>query len=127
MTAGWDAPHPQLEAADATQEVCRETEEIDVLLERLEHALDETHRIQGEVLELFRLMLADRRPRTSAIGEEYSLPPRIAFMVQEACETLRVSENTMYEVLRRGQIESVRLGRGYRIPRRALEAFMAGD
>ena len=104
-----------------------ETLEIDALLERLELALNETHRIQGEVLELFRLLLANSRARTSQAGEGYSLPPQIAFTVQEACELLRVSENTMYEVLRRGQIESVRLGRGYRIPRRALEAFVAGD
>lgn len=102
------------------------TDEMDALLERLEHALDETHRIQGEVLELFKLMLARSKARTSQAGEGYSLPPQIAFTVQEACELLRVSENTMYDVLRRGQIESVRLGRGYRIPRRALEAFMAG-
>jgi len=40
-----------------------ETLEIDALLERLEHALDETHRIQGEVLELFRLLLAKSRAR----------------------------------------------------------------
>jgi len=79
------------------------------------------------MLELFRLLLANSRARTSQAGEGYSLPPQIAFTAQEACELLRVSENTMYEVLRRGQIESVRLGRGYRIPRRALEAFVAGD
>ena len=103
------------------------TLEIDDLLGRLEHALNETHRIQSEVLELFKLMLARSRARTTQAGEGYSLPPQIAFTVQEACELLRVSENTMYDALRRGQIESVRLGRGYRIPRRALEAFMAGD
>ena len=103
-----------------------ETPEIDALLERLEHALDETHRIQGEVLELFRLMLTKSKARTSQAGEGYSLPAQIAFTVPEACEILRVSENTMYDSLRRGQIESVRLGRGYRIPRRAFETFM-GD
>ena len=47
-----------------------ETPEIDALLERLEHALDETHRIQGEVLELFRLMLAKSRARTSQAGRD---------------------------------------------------------
>ena len=104
-----------------------ETHEIDALLVRLEQALDETHRIQGEVLELFRIMLARSQARTTQAGEGYSLPPQIAFTVQEACELLRVSENTMYDALRRGQIESVRLGRGYRIPRRALEAFTAGN
>ena len=104
-----------------------DTLEIDDLLGRLEHALDETHRIQGEVLELFRIMLARSQARTTQAGEGYSLPPQIAFTVQEAWEILRVSENTMYDALRRGQIESVRLGRAYRIPRRALESFMAGN
>ena len=104
-----------------------ETLEIDALLVRLEQALDETHRIQGEVLDVFRIMLARSQARMSQAGEGYSLPPQIAFTVQEACEILRVSENTMYDALRRGQIESVRLGRGYRIPRRALESFMAGN
>ncbi len=103
------------------------TAEIDALLGRLGQALDETHRIQGEILELFRLMLARSQARTSQASEGYSLPPQIAFTVQEACEILRVSENTMYDALRRGQIESVRLGRGYRIPRRAFETFMSGD
>lgn len=104
-----------------------ETLDIDALLGRLEQALDETHRIQGEVLEVFRLLLARSQARTSQAGGGYSLPAQIAFTVQEACEILRVSENTMYDLLRRGQIESVRLGRGYRIPRRAFETFMAGD
>ena len=104
-----------------------ETVEIDAMLGRLEQALDETHRIQGEVLELMRLMLARSQARTSQAGEGYSLPAQIAFTVQEACEILRVSENTMYDALRRGRIKSVRLGRGYRIPRRAFEVFMAGD
>lgn len=79
-----------------------ETHQVDVLLARLEQVLDETHRIQGEVLELFRLMLAKSKARTSQAGEGYSLPPQIAFTVQEACEILRVSENTMHDVLRRG-------------------------
>ena len=64
---------------------------------------------------------------TSQVGEGYSLPAQIAFTVQEACEILRVSENTMYDALRRGRIKSVRLGRGYRIPRRAFETFLTGD
>ena len=45
--------------------------EIDALLARLKQALDETHRIQGEVLALFRLMLAKSQARTSQAGEGY--------------------------------------------------------
>jgi excisionase family DNA binding protein len=103
------------------------TDEMDAPLERLAHAIEETHRIQSDVLELFRIMLADDRKAPVPVSAGYSLPPQMVFTVQEACELLRLSENTMYEVLRRGDIESVRLGHTYRIPRHALEAFVGGS
>jgi excisionase family DNA binding protein len=39
---------------------------------------------------------------------------------EEAARVLRVSKNTMYELLRSGQIRSTRFGRVIRIPRSAL-------
>lgn len=102
-------------------------QEVDALLLQLEHALDEARRIQAEVLGMFRLILAQSRPGTSQAIEQTILPPQIAFTVKEACAILRVTENTMYDALRRGQIQSVRLGNGYRIPRHVFEAFMVGD
>ncbi len=40
---------------------------------------------------------------------------------------LQVSHNTAYELIRSGQIHSVRIGRTYRIPREAVAAYLLKD
>lgn len=40
--------------------------------------------------------------------------------VDEAAEILRISRNSAYEAVRRGQIPSIRIGRLLRIPRTAI-------
>jgi excisionase family DNA binding protein len=46
--------------------------------------------------------------------------------VDEARRVLRISKSTVYELIRRGDLPSVRLGRLVRVPRVALERFAAG-
>jgi excisionase family DNA binding protein len=46
--------------------------------------------------------------------------------VREVAAILRCGKNQAYELIRDGQIRSVRIGRAIRVPREALEAFKAG-
>jgi len=43
--------------------------------------------------------------------------------IDEAAAWLRLGRNGAYELIRRGEIKSVRLGRLIRVPREALEAL----
>lgn len=44
--------------------------------------------------------------------------------VPEAAELLRLSRNGTYELIARGEIPSIRLGRSIRVPRSALDAWL---
>lgn len=56
-------------------------------------------------------------------GAEREVAP-LLLTVDETAELLRVSRNTAYGLVRRGEIPSLRLGRGLRIPARALERLI---
>ncbi len=45
--------------------------------------------------------------------------------VDEACEFLGVGRSTLYELLARGTLESVKIGRARRVPRDAIEDYVA--
>lgn len=45
--------------------------------------------------------------------------------VSEAAQLLRISRNLAYELVAKGELPSVRLGRLIRIPRSSLEAWIA--
>jgi excisionase family DNA binding protein len=47
--------------------------------------------------------------------------------VREVAEILRCGKNQAYELIQRGEIRSVRIGRAVRVTREALEEFLAGD
>jgi excisionase family DNA binding protein len=47
--------------------------------------------------------------------------------VEEVAGELRVGINQAYELIQRGEIRSVRIGRAVRVTREALEEFLAGD
>ena len=47
--------------------------------------------------------------------------------VKEVAGELRVGINQAYELIQRGEIRSVRIGRAVRVTRSALEEFLAGD
>lgn len=44
--------------------------------------------------------------------------------VKDLAEVLSVSQNTAYNLVRSGQIRSIRIGRAYRIPREAIDEFL---
>ena len=47
--------------------------------------------------------------------------------VDEAAQVLRIGRNTCYELIRQGQIPSIRLGRLIRVPRFSLESWLARE
>lgn len=44
--------------------------------------------------------------------------------VLEVAEILKIGRNTTYELVRSGQIKSIRIGRQIRIPKTALQNFL---
>ncbi len=58
-------------------------------------------------------------------GPEESRPRYLT--VAEVAETMRVSKMTVYRLARSGDLPAVRVGRSYRVPQDALEAFLASS
>lgn len=54
----------------------------------------------------------------------YDLP--LALTVCQVADLLGVSKNTAYNLVRSGQLRSVRVGRQIRVPRSALENYLNG-
>jgi len=44
--------------------------------------------------------------------------------VEELCEILKIGKNGAYELLGSGRIKAIRIGRIWKIPKRAVEEFM---
>jgi excisionase family DNA binding protein len=55
-----------------------------------------------------------------------AMDDREVLKVEEAAALMRVTKNTAYELIAKGEIPSVRLGRLIRVPRRALLAMLEG-
>ncbi|NTW41517.1 MAG: helix-turn-helix domain-containing protein [Cellulomonadaceae bacterium] len=52
--------------------------------------------------------------------------PRLRYLtVAEVAETMRVSKMTVYRLARSGELPAVRVGRSYRVPQDALDAYLA--
>lgn len=51
---------------------------------------------------------------------------RLTLSVEEAAQLLGISRALAYELVRRGELPRLRLGRRIVVPRRALEALVAG-
>ncbi len=47
--------------------------------------------------------------------------------VEEAAKILRISRNSAYEAVKRGDIPSVRIGRRVLVPRTSLEKMLRGE
>ena len=48
----------------------------------------------------------------------------LVLKVEELMSILSIGRNTVYELVRSGQISSIRIGRIYRIPRASLEEYL---
>ncbi|WP_372594415.1 helix-turn-helix domain-containing protein [Actinotalea sp.] len=58
-------------------------------------------------------------------GPEGSRPRYLT--VAEVAETMRVSKMTVYRLAQSGELPAVRVGRSYRVPIEALEAYLAAS
>ena len=57
-------------------------------------------------------------------AEVMTEPQRLVLKPSEVAEALAVSRGTVYEMIRRGEIPSIRMGRNVRVPRKALERWL---
>ena len=64
----------------------------------------------------------DNSANYSTITNVDNLP--LALTVREAGQVLRVGRSVTYELVRSGQLRSVRIGRSIRIPRDALVEYL---
>ena len=58
----------------------------------------------------------------STISGSENLPK--VLNVKDLAEILSVSHNTAYNLVRSGQVRSIRIGRAYRIPGEAVDEFL---
>lgn len=72
-------------------------------------------------------LLADQevpaRPEPTTDARE--LPERILLTVEEVAERLRIGRTKAYELVKDGEIESVRIGRLRRVPKAAVDEYAA--
>jgi excisionase family DNA binding protein len=64
----------------------------------------------------------EKRGRLTVVDFRKDLP--LVLHVKDLSTLLSVSHNTAYELVRSGQIRSIRVGRNYRIPRDAVEEYL---
>jgi excisionase family DNA binding protein len=78
-----------------------------------------------------RLLATDMREDLLAIMREIlgrkAFAERLAYSPDEAAGLLGISRELVHDLLRTGQLESVKAGRRRLIARRHLEAFLAGE
>jgi excisionase family DNA binding protein len=54
--------------------------------------------------------------------------PRVRYLtVAEVAEVMRLSRMTVYRFVQRGDLPAVRVGRSYRVPADALDAYLAAS
>ena len=53
--------------------------------------------------------------------------PRLTVTVQEAADLVGISRTLAYELIARGELPHLRLGRRILVPRRAIEELLHGD
>lgn len=72
-----------------------------------------------------RTAAADDWPDPDADARDAVRSERLLYSVREAAELLSIGRVKLYELIAGGRIESVRLDGSRRIPREALEEFVA--
>lgn len=66
---------------------------------------------------------APTRPRTAAVDPT----PEHVMRVREVAQHLDCDRDTVYRLIRAGQLRSIRVGRLIRVPESALSEFIAGS
>lgn len=81
-------------------------------------------------------MLSKSQTYTSTGKEEVHMEPRkftsldelpLVLRVEDLMPILSIGRNTAYELVRSGQIRSIKVGVQFRIPREAVAEFIAGS
>jgi len=103
------------------------------LLQQLEAVIEQSHRLQLELLGLLRSMAEIKPPAPIApIPEvrdapvDVDLPDKPMFSVEEVAAILGVARATAYRCANTGEIPALRLGRRLLIPRAALARMLGG-
>jgi excisionase family DNA binding protein len=65
--------------------------------------------------------------RQAEPGADHPGVERLAYSPEEAAEALGISRHLVYDLLRRGQLQSRKAGNRRLIGLRQIEAFLAGD
>lgn len=50
--------------------------------------------------------------------------PRVLYRINEAAELLSVSKSRVYELVRSGQLRTVKVGKSHRVPARSLDEYV---
>ena len=50
---------------------------------------------------------------------------RVLYRIDEAAELLSISRSRVYELVRSGQIRTVKVGKSHRVPARSLDEYVA--
>ena len=58
-------------------------------------------------------------------SRENALIPPVLYRVDEAAEALRISRSVIYELIRSGQLRTVKVGRRRLVPVQALDDYVA--
>lgn len=69
-------------------------------------------------------MHADATPRNPIDGNAPSRAEQLAYSVASAAKVLELGERTVWDLVKRGDIESFKIGASRRIRRAALDAFI---
>jgi excisionase family DNA binding protein len=51
--------------------------------------------------------------------------PRVLYRIDEAAELLSVSKSRVYELVRSGQLRTVKVGKSHRVPARSLDEYVS--
>ena len=116
--------------------------EVEAILAKVEASVEASHRAQVELLQAVRLLFVEKQAiskskpahevdpdvEMAALDEAAfdGLPDEAVFAVEEVAKLFRVSNSTIYEMVRQRRLPSLDLGHKIRIPRRALVAFLRG-
>ena len=94
-------------------------------------APDAADRVELSTSAIARLLTSDMREELLAIMREifdrHTFAERLAYGPEEAAELLGISRELVHDLLRTGQLGSVKAGRRRLIGKHHLEKFLAGE
>lgn len=85
---------------------------------------DHTTEIAATLAKLASL-LADQQTDEPAPPVSRTMPQRVLLTVEEAAEQLGIGRTKTYELVKKGEIESIQIGRLRRIPTSAIHEYAA--